>query len=42
MVRGVDEALGTLEDEDAAAIKSVLKGVQKPQTRALVDEMRVK
>ena len=42
VVRGVDEALGTLEDEDAAAIKSVLKGVQKPQTRALVDEMRVK
>lgn len=41
VVKGVDEALGTLEDDDADSLKSVLKSTQKPQTRALVDELRV-
>lgn len=42
VVRGVDIALHTLDDSQAAAIKSTLKSTQNPQTRDLVDALRVR
>lgn len=41
VVAGVGYALNTLEPSEAATVKGILKGAQKPQTRAMVDELRV-
>ena len=42
VVRGVDAAMNALDETEATVVKNTLKVTQTPQTRDLVDELRVR